>query len=509
VKSVGKDDLRRVATDPWPAFTPAWSPDGSTIAYVRRAPDGSDSRILAVPADGSGPERLVATVVDHQGFVGLTWWPDSKSLIARDAGPHGRPLVRIDVATGAKQILTDGPETQDSRPTVSADGRWLGFLRTTPGKVSICVQRLAGSIQTPQCLSAQPTSVDLTWLGESSAILYRQGRTLWRAEVTPDGRPANPVKLADGDFSHLSADRTGRRVAFSRNYSDANILRLDVSATPNRRAVRTFASSEEDSEPDFSPDGREILFRSRRSGSYELYIASSRDGSQLRRLTNLGGHVGSARWSPDGKWIVFDGAGFTLPGQASHPAFTNLYVVAAAGGPVRMLTDDTVERMVPNWSHDGQWIYYNEEPGSHRTTWKIPFAPGGTAVRVSDSEMFDIVESPDGKWLYYTRPRLAKGLWRRAVAGGPEQLVPGTENLAYRYWQVRGSSVVFLQGRRDSGFALLDMRTAKLRPAGPPPKQVPNGPRGMTVSPDLQTLLYTEEDLTMGDILMIEFPPLP
>jgi hypothetical protein len=118
--------------------------------------------------------------------------------------------------------------------------------------------------------------------------------------------------------------------------------------------------------------------------------------------------------------------------------------------------------------------------------------------------MFDITESEDGRWLYYTRPRISKGIWRRAVAGGAQELVASTEQLVYRFWQVRGHVITFLAGHPRPGFVTLDLRTGKLRSVGPSPKQVLNGPRGMTAAPDGSAILFTEEDLTMGDIMMME-----
>jgi len=505
VKSLDKDDLRRLSTDTWMAFTPVWSPDGKYIAYVRRAPDGSDNRIMIAGTEPGAGERVAAMVVDHQGFIGLAWWPDSTAVIVRDAGAKGRPLVRIDLATGKKRPITHPEDEQDSLPVVSPDGKRLLFARNKTGLRSICVLPLMAAEAQETCTARNRLSYSGAWRDDSATILFREGRSLWEARLDAQNRLGPAVKIADGDFGQLANDFTGKRFAFSRNYSDTNILRIEAGS--NRRPVRLFASSEEDSEPEFSPDGSEILFRSARLGHYELYVAA-RDGSGLRLLTQLGTHVGSARWSPDSQWVVFDGSLLPVSANAKDrfTRYTNIYVISAhGGGAPRRTTDDTAECMVPNWSRDGKWIYFNRERGSHRETWKVAVDEGSTPVRVSDAEMFDIAESPDQRWLYYTKPRLSKGLWRRAAADGAEERIAGTEFLTYRFWQLHGpSSLTFLQGQPNPGFVTLDLTTGKQRSVAPPPKQVPNGPRGMAVSPDGRYILYTEEDLTMGDILMMD-----
>jgi Tol biopolymer transport system component len=57
--------------------------------------------------------------------------------------------------------------------------------------------------------------------------------------------------------------------------------------------------------PQFSPDGKKIVFASNRTGTWELWTAFA-DGSNQTQLTDFNSSmVGSPRWSPDGKFIIF------------------------------------------------------------------------------------------------------------------------------------------------------------------------------------------------------------
>jgi len=56
--------------------------------------------------------------------------------------------------------------------------------------------------------------------------------------------------------------------------------------------------------PDWSPNGKEIVFESIRDGNYEIYLINT-NGENLRRLTNNTTEDQYPRWSPDGESILF------------------------------------------------------------------------------------------------------------------------------------------------------------------------------------------------------------
>jgi serine/threonine protein kinase len=84
-------------------------------------------------------------------------------------------------------------------------------------------------------------------------------------------------------------------------------------------------------------------------------------------------------------------------------ASTQIFVIAANGGPVRELTGDQFDSMLPSWSRDGKWIYFdsNRNGGRHEIFKCSP--EGGEPVQVTHGGGWDAQESPDGAWLYFTR----------------------------------------------------------------------------------------------------------
>lgn len=92
MRTIAGDDLRRITNDSRPKYGPIWSPDGRSIAWQSRARDGSETLIMMAPVNGAA--RVVGSIADHEGFYGIEFWPDSRSIVTNDLAPWGRSLVR-------------------------------------------------------------------------------------------------------------------------------------------------------------------------------------------------------------------------------------------------------------------------------------------------------------------------------------------------------------------------------------------------------------------------------
>ena len=103
VKVVGAEPPLRLTTDPAADYSPAWSPDGRAIAFLRDLSGGRLAVMLVAPI--GGPERKVAEVSSRFAALGApAWAPDAKSLAIpdRDAqGADGIALVSIDTGRQA------------------------------------------------------------------------------------------------------------------------------------------------------------------------------------------------------------------------------------------------------------------------------------------------------------------------------------------------------------------------------------------------------------------------
>lgn len=103
-------------------------------------------------------------------------------------------------------------------------------------------------------------------------------------------------------------------------------------------------------DPAWSPDGRRIVFVSRRDGNDELYLADGRV-TPPRRLTHDPSVDGAPEWSPDGNTIVFDR-------QARSGRYA-IWTIGANGGQQRRLTPTREDDAHPAWSPDGREIAFD------------------------------------------------------------------------------------------------------------------------------------------------------
>ena len=105
------------------------------------------------------------------------------------------------------------------------------------------------------------------------------------------------------------------------------------------------------------------MFASDRSGHIEVWTADA-DGSNQVQLTDLKTSLtAGARWSPDGRQVVFLSV---VGGQLE------LFTIPAGGGAVRRLTNNPAHDTAPSWSHNGNWIYFGSNRSGEFQIWKIP-----------------------------------------------------------------------------------------------------------------------------------------
>jgi Tol biopolymer transport system component len=328
---------------------------------------------------------------------------------------------------------------------------------------------------------------------DGESLLYSAESALWRVALRGN-RLENATRIFDGTFPDLTGDRQGRRLAFTKSYSDLNLWRI----TPGtQKAEKLIASSGEDTNPDYSPDGEEFSFTSTRSGHSELYV-NGKAGVGARRLTSLKGVVANAQWSPDGKWIAF-----TALTDDTH--FANVYIIPARGGAPQRLTDDHQNGMAPAWSPDGRWIYYSRGRASF---WKMP-RNGGTPVLIGPTgDKLDARVSDDGQYVYYMTEGMAGGvaggIRRFDLASGAETIIAGTEHAVYRNWARGRGGIYFVEGAGSPVLRFLDLATHGVSGLISLPGK-PNVKRhGLAVSPDGSTVLYTSLDTEIGDNMLLE-----
>jgi Tol biopolymer transport system component len=152
------------------------------------------------------------------------------------------------------------------------------------------------------------------------------------------------------------------------------------------------------SSPAWSPDGTRLVFtRARKNSSnpdMEIYAVNA-DGSGLAALTDSVGYDGEARFSPDGRRIVF---------VSDRESYRDIFVMDADGANPQALTYANGSDISPAWSPDGQWIVFaSDRVAQGVEQLYIMRADGSSQCRLTQTEdsSFSPAWSPDGRSIAY------------------------------------------------------------------------------------------------------------
>ncbi len=249
--------------------------------------------------------------------------------------------------------------------------------------------------------------------------------------------PTKPLRFTttEGTWMSLDVSNDGQWVVFD--------LLGDIYKMPigGGTATRLTSGQAFDGQPNFSPDGKTIVFASDRSGSENLWLMNA-DGSHVRALTKENDHsFVSPTWTPDGQYVVasrsnsFSGGSYNVymyyVGGGTGLQLTGTDTAAAGGrGGGRGGAGALNNFVGPAFGPDGRYMYVaarNGGGGYNQTSlgWQIAVydrETGHTYIRTDapGSGMRPEV-SPDGKWLVYaTREDSVTSLRIRDLSTGDE-----------------------------------------------------------------------------------------
>ncbi|GAC1609634.1 MAG: hypothetical protein NVS3B3_16570 [Aquirhabdus sp.] len=245
-----------------------------------------------------------------------------------------------------------------------------------------------------------------------------------------------PSLSPSGTVVVFSADFEGQVRLWSSGLNGANLHKVSQVALPNTSIAET--------EPAWSPDGRQIAYVSTNNGVSDIWVIQA-DGSYSVKLTTNGANNTQPAWSPDGRKLVFvsdkggskdiwlmnaNGSNQTsivaLPGEENHPSFSpagdkivfsetangsaTLVIANADGSGVTQLTKGNFQDWDPYWGANGIIFASNRDTSSEH--WKIwAIEPNGTNLRkVGDIIGQNPVWMGDGRVLFTDEVIASKAL---------------------------------------------------------------------------------------------------
>ncbi|PYV41052.1 MAG: hypothetical protein DMG06_18435 [Acidobacteria bacterium] len=494
--------------------SPAWSPDGRSIAFLREL-EPRKWALIVIPQRGGSDRQLViwdrSKVSELTTGPYLAWTPDSKWLaFPYTAGnEEDSALFLISVDTGEERGLTTIPveAVGDTAPAFSPDGRTLAFIRERAANSDLYLLRL-GEGYRPQGDAARvatgnPWNFGPVWVSDERELVISSGtftnHTLWRMEVSNRGKPVR-LGLPSDNVGAPSICQTGKRLAYGVTKYDSNIWQLDLKG-PGRmpsRPVQLISSTKAETCPAYSLDGKRIAFLSEQTGARAVWICNS-EGQNPVQLPSFGiTFVAGPKWSPNGQSIAFFGV---VEGNQ------DVYVVSAGGGAPQRLTTQPGADAWPFWSHDGRWLYFKSAHDGPGEIWKIP-SQGGEATQVTHvKDGADVPqESPDGKFLYYCRGwPFAQSVWKIPLEGGEETKVLDSVH-PNALWTIRQEGLYYFTAPDPKGasdLCLLEFVSGKIRRILRTEQNLADF-GSVAVSPDGRTILYGQTDVAGSDLMLVE-----
>jgi TolB protein len=309
--SIDGTDLLNLTHSPGHDTDPRWSPQGDRVVFVSDYPD-YDLHIMN--ADGSG--RMTLTE-DPEREYAPTWSPDgSRIAFTRfdpDRSDYGTDIFVVDPDGGAKWNVTYRIGNDDL-PTWSPDGSHLAFTcrgTSWDDPAHVCVVRADGS-RLDTLIADTLHTPNPSWSPDGSRIAYtcREGdgsEEVWKGRfflclahvsespVSDVATVRLPVEVLTDFGWRWSPD--GSRI-LTEYRGDVLVINPDDGTSVNLTSNCDARSS---AEPDWSPDGRQVVFASYHEYAWQLHMQSAVDSICTTRRLVTPIQASTPRWRPRGR----------------------------------------------------------------------------------------------------------------------------------------------------------------------------------------------------------------
>jgi Tol biopolymer transport system component len=230
VLALERGTLTRISSAPGEDETGAWSPDGRWIAWAGSR-EGEKRALFRRRSDGSGPEERLWSDVRH---FHVACWTAAGIVVTVDDEKTGWDILLVDPNDPHELKTLLKGQFNESSPSVSPDGRLLGFVSNETGRNEVYVQSFpeaGGKVQVSLDGGVQPV-----WRPGTRELLYRGSGKIMSVTLGPGSPPSvsAPHAVLDDRLSGLSeADHTAFAVE-----RDGSVLGVEEPDRPPIRDLR-------------------------------------------------------------------------------------------------------------------------------------------------------------------------------------------------------------------------------------------------------------------------------
>jgi TolB protein len=266
---------------------------GIALTSIAFASDRTGTKeIWAMDYDGADPRQITA----HKSTsLSPAWRPDGQTL-AYTSFVGGAPgLYLANLATGRKTpFATQGD--QNISPSFSPDGRKVVYSRAFGGRTEIVVADVNGGNDVSRLTYSSAIDTNPAWSPKGTEIAFSSGRAGNPNVYVMDAEGTNVRRISFGGNYNDGASWSpaGDAIAYASRMGPAfDVVITDLVTLDTKVLTHGEGTNEE---PSFSPDGQHIAFTSSRSGQKQVWVMD-RDGSNPVQLTREGRNESPA-WGP-------------------------------------------------------------------------------------------------------------------------------------------------------------------------------------------------------------------
>jgi Tol biopolymer transport system component len=479
-----------------PEYRPRWNADSSRVAMLRANGKAGFSLIIADVVERKEVAAGEIPGLSTDLVPGFDWSPDGRSIAFSDTGGSAGPahITLRNLDTGVQRSVTSPPPgtSGDLHVRFSPDGTRIAVLRS--GLVDLVVLPLTARSNSEELhvLSSNYGIRGFAWLDRATLVYGAMGEDgvsgLWRAGL----RGGTPERLTPPGVSaeSPSPNRPDSTVAYVAFHHDVNIVKYSL---VDRSTEPLVSSTSLDGAPALSADGRQLAFISERSGFAELWTSRSDGGAenQLTHLEGAGFMAGPPAWSPDGNLIAL---------QIRIGGNSDIYLQPTAGGPLRRFTSEQSREYFPQFSRDGQFVYFTSDRTGQMEAFRQPIA-GGAAGQVSQGGATMVRESGQDRLFY--KPHTGFWLDNRSPVRFPAFADVGGVYPAITAC-VRRGRLFYLTQPNENGLSILaaiDLHSGTRQELATFANMPPFGRgAGMDVSPDAGFVVLAQDASRESDI---------
>lgn len=418
----------------------AWTPDGEYIVARKHFTSGRSlgaGEMWIYHISGGKGLQLTARKNDQQDVNEPVVSPDGRYVyFCEDMYPGGFfqynkdpnnqifVIKRFDREKGTTENVTGGPGGA-VRPQISRDGKLLSFIRRVRTNTVLYLRNIETGEEWPvydQLTKDQQEAWSIfglypnyAWAPDNESVVIWSDGKIKRIDV-------NAVnKATDIPFTAKVSQRIYDAVRFQQDINPAsfkaNVIRHATTSPdgkwlvfnavgylwkkqlPDGNPQRITTGTDFEFEPDFSPDGKTLVFTTwNDSASGAIYKMSFSGNQRPVKITSQKGIYRLPRFSPDGKMIVFrkeGGSNVLGPGYTSRPG---IYYMPSTGGEERFVTN---RGDFPQFNKQADRIYYQVGGGMNRTFASCKLSGDDERTHIKSTYGSQFTLSPDEKWMAF------------------------------------------------------------------------------------------------------------